>query len=175
MSGEETYPMPEHGWTCFHCGDKFTTVGAARIHFGADPSAVPGCLIKVQPGREKGLLMVLRKAEDEIERLRSWDAQREQDASNYHATVGDLERYFGKGVRSAYQAFQVLDSMEGRAIAADEKLDWIEAHQAWVTYRPGLEASRVIVHLEKVEFGRGATLRDAVADAIQIEEAKGKR
>lgn len=25
----ETYPMPKHGWTCFHCGETFTTVGSA--------------------------------------------------------------------------------------------------------------------------------------------------
>ncbi|MEE8059407.1 MAG: hypothetical protein V3T17_16460 [Pseudomonadales bacterium] len=34
-----TYKFPAHGWTCFHCGETFTAVGAARDHFGADPMA----------------------------------------------------------------------------------------------------------------------------------------
>lgn len=55
------YPKPKHGWTCFHCGDTFTTPGAARDHFGCEPSADPACKIKV--GEERGLVMALRRAE----------------------------------------------------------------------------------------------------------------
>ena len=61
---DDTYPMPAHGWTCFHCGETFKTPGAAQIHFGFDPSSDPGCRIKV--GAERGLLMALRKAEEEL-------------------------------------------------------------------------------------------------------------
>jgi hypothetical protein len=61
--GEGTYTKPAHGWTCFHCGETFTTFGSARDHFGATPNAEPGCLIKVRLGEERGLLMELRKAE----------------------------------------------------------------------------------------------------------------
>lgn len=64
----ETYPMPLHGWTCFHCGETFKTPGSARNHFGFDPSYDPACRIKV--GAERGLVMALRKAEQEIEELR---------------------------------------------------------------------------------------------------------
>lgn len=64
---QETYPMPPHGWTCFHCGETFTTPGAARDHFGFEPSRDPGCRIKL--GAERGLLRELRKAENEIDRL----------------------------------------------------------------------------------------------------------
>ena len=63
----ETYIRPPHGWTCFHCGDTFTTVGLARFHFGFDPSRDPACRIKV--GEERGLVMALRRAEAENERL----------------------------------------------------------------------------------------------------------
>lgn len=34
-----TYTAPEHGWTCFHCGETFKTPDAARLHFGQAPSA----------------------------------------------------------------------------------------------------------------------------------------
>ena len=39
----DTYPMPEHGWTCFHCGATFTNVNLARDHFGHYPFAKPAC------------------------------------------------------------------------------------------------------------------------------------
>jgi hypothetical protein len=67
----ETYPMPAKGWTCFHCGETFKTPGAARDHFGFAPSSEPGCRIKI--GAERGLLMALRKAEEEIARNRDED------------------------------------------------------------------------------------------------------
>lgn len=61
MTEAYLYSTPPHGWTCFHCGDTFTTPGAARDHFGFDPSSDPACRIKI--GAERGLVMELRKAE----------------------------------------------------------------------------------------------------------------
>lgn len=58
---------PEHGWTCFHCGETFRTVGGARDHFGAKPEATPGCFIRVQLGDERGLQMDLRKTEAKLD------------------------------------------------------------------------------------------------------------
>lgn len=63
----DTYPKPVHGWTCFHCGETFTTYGGARDHFGADQLKDPACRIKV--GEERGLVMALRRAEGHIDRL----------------------------------------------------------------------------------------------------------
>lgn len=71
MTEKATYPMPQHGWTCFHCGETFKTPGSARLHFGADPWAQPACRIKV--GAEMGLLMALRAAEDELAHFRNED------------------------------------------------------------------------------------------------------
>jgi hypothetical protein len=31
---EDTYPAPKHGWCCFHCGQNFFTMKAARLHIG---------------------------------------------------------------------------------------------------------------------------------------------
>lgn len=61
---DDLYPKPEHGWTCFHCGETFTTPGSAKDHFGFDPSCEPACRIKA--GGEKGLLMALRRLESEL-------------------------------------------------------------------------------------------------------------
>jgi hypothetical protein len=69
MPTAETYPMPDGGWTCFHCGETFTTIGTARDHFGAAPTAMPGCMIRVALGDERGLLMALRRAEARIAEL----------------------------------------------------------------------------------------------------------
>jgi hypothetical protein len=108
----DTYEPPPHGWTCFHCGETFTTVGAARDHFGADQGAEPGCLIDRvaleeggKPERGRGLLMALRKAEDEIAKLRAANEQLDHEAGAYHAMSAELERYFGEGVRSAHHAW----------------------------------------------------------------------
>lgn len=47
------YPMPLHGWTCFHCGETFSiakqgcadaATAAAREHFGPDPRWTPLCV-----------------------------------------------------------------------------------------------------------------------------------
>lgn len=59
--GRDTYDQPKHGWTCFHCGETFTTPGRARDHFGGTPNSMAACRIKF--GDEMGLLMELRKAE----------------------------------------------------------------------------------------------------------------
>lgn len=73
MTGD-TYDKPEHGWTCFHCGETFHTIGGARIHFGATPAATPGCMLKVSIGAERGLLMALRDAEDRLARYMEEDS-----------------------------------------------------------------------------------------------------
>lgn len=69
MTNAELHGCAFEGWQCFHCGEIFTTVGGARDHFGALPTATPGCMIKVQLGDERGLLMELRKAEEKIRSL----------------------------------------------------------------------------------------------------------
>lgn len=38
-----TYKGPEHGWTCFHCGETFLTVEGARLHFGEDVTGRAAC------------------------------------------------------------------------------------------------------------------------------------
>lgn len=73
MDSKATYPMPAEGWTCFHCGENFKTPGAARDHFGRTPDRKPGCIIKIELGGERGLLMALRSAEDELAKYREED------------------------------------------------------------------------------------------------------
>jgi hypothetical protein len=60
-------PPPALGWTCFHCGETFTTHDLARDHFGSTPDRVPGCIIQV--GGERSLLIALRSSEEQLDRV----------------------------------------------------------------------------------------------------------
>ncbi len=83
------------GWQCFHCGEIFTTAGGAQDHFGAKSDAKPGCILKVALGNERGLLMELRKAEDERDQLRA--RQAEIEAAPVVARVFESNRDFAAG------------------------------------------------------------------------------
>ncbi|MCH8197442.1 MAG: hypothetical protein IH904_05105 [Proteobacteria bacterium] len=63
MNLADIYSMPADGWVCFHCGERFTTLGAASDHFGVRPGDGLACRIKA--GEERGLLMAFRKAQAE--------------------------------------------------------------------------------------------------------------
>ena len=58
-----TYEAPTDGWVCFHCGERFHSYMAARMHFGPTPDSVPSCRI----GRDD--LTALRRAEHQVEYL----------------------------------------------------------------------------------------------------------
>ena len=64
----DTYPTPEHGWVCFHCGEHFpgTFEGSrrARDHFGWKPNSLAACQI------ERRDLRLLRAVEHERDRLK---------------------------------------------------------------------------------------------------------
>lgn len=70
---DETYQQPEHGWTCYHCGETFKKPGLAKLHFGGTMGALTGCQIKF--GEEMGLLMQLREAERLLEAWRNEDTE----------------------------------------------------------------------------------------------------
>lgn len=119
VDDQETYPKPSHGWTCFHCGETFTTPGAARDHFGFEPSRDPGCRIKL--GAERGLLRELRKAENEIDRLTyelhndgadGIRAHRTQTARHHGQLLASEEAGYERGLRDG------LSKAEGPIIQA---------------------------------------------------------
>lgn len=116
-----TYIGPLHGWTCFHCGETFTTVGAARDHFGADPLATPGCQIKA--GEERGLLMALRKAEAELARYRADDSDMDRklyamQAEHRAALQREEEKGYARGLA------------DGQALAAEDRANLQEPRDA---------------------------------------------
>lgn len=120
-AAEDTYPMPANGWTCFHCGETFTTVGSATDHFGAEIGATPGCLLRVQLGDERGWLMQFRRLEADLIELRH---QRDVANDEAESLAGQLMAWATRfpGCRTVHAAFNLYDSMEGRAFAAEEQL-----------------------------------------------------
>lgn len=119
-----TYAMPKDGWVCFHCGERFTTYGSARDHFGKHEGAEAGCLIDRvalenggTPERGRGLLMALRKAEAEIASLRAENERLGNDARLWHESEADRVRRIGH-----VQWWQELDSKQGEILALQERL-----------------------------------------------------
>lgn len=94
----DTYEKPALGWTCFHCGETFTTVGGAQDHFGADPSKEPGCMLKVSLGAERGLLMKLRALEDE---LTTFYQRRAAEDTDLHREIHALQSRHADALQTA--------------------------------------------------------------------------
>jgi hypothetical protein len=107
----DTYDIPQHGWTCFHCGETFTTVGGARTHFGGVPDVAPGCVTKVELGAERGLLTALRKAEDECRR--AWAAVHDE-TTDAHKAMHAMQSRHADALREAEEAGYARGLRDGR-------------------------------------------------------------
>lgn len=121
----ETYPMPKDGWVCFHCGERFTTIGNAEDHFGKRPQDMAACRIKL--GEERGLVMELRKAEASRDEWMDQALRGRDEIEHLECRVESLTTAMRsykpfRECRSINDVFFVFDSMEGRAIAAEERL-----------------------------------------------------
>lgn len=111
------------GWRCFHCGEHFHTYGSAQDHFGNYIGSTPGCVMKVQLGDERGLLMELRRVQSENEHLRQQMNEEYWAMTTFSAhlkTHIQSYRPFRK-CATLQDVFNVYDSMEGRAMAAGER------------------------------------------------------
>lgn len=103
MTDLETYPNPRHGWTCYFCGETFKKPGAARDHFGGDLGSTAACRIKAE---ERGLLMALRRCEDELARYREEDSDKNREmaamqAAHRRARAAAEEKGYARGLADA--------------------------------------------------------------------------
>lgn len=117
------------GWRCFHCDERFDTPGGAADHFGSYEGATPGCILKVQLGDERGLLMELRKREAELNTLRS-DLENETTSTRvfYAQLESHLQSYKQfRNCRSIQDVFNVYDSKEGEWLVGQERIAALEA------------------------------------------------
>jgi hypothetical protein len=91
----DTYPQPEHGWTCFHCGETFHAVGLAAVHFGSLIDGEPACRLNQ---KERGLAFQLRQAEEQLARYRAEDSDTDRAMHAMRADhVTELKREEEKG------------------------------------------------------------------------------
>lgn len=109
MSDCDTYQPPEHGWTCFHCGETFMHEQPARNHFGAHPFGEPGCILRMQDG-EHGLLRKIRAMERELERYHEEDSDQDREiaalrSAHGRALIGAEEKGYARGLRDARSEF----------------------------------------------------------------------
>ena len=111
LVAEGFYAPPEHGWTCFHCGETLTTYGAARDHFGFDPSDDPACRIKL--GGERGLVMALRKAENALTEMTALLHDESSEGYRIAAAQGSRHR---EQIMAAEEAGYERGLADGRAL-----------------------------------------------------------
>lgn len=115
--------IPPEGWTCFHCGETFRDAITAEDHFGSDQYEYvrPGCVDRLTYS-ERELRESLIDMAKELDGERDRSEELEIDSDNLHAEEAELARRFN-GARSVAQAWNVLDSMTGRALAAEEIIE----------------------------------------------------
>lgn len=110
--------MNSTAWQCFHCDELFTDEAEAREHFGANERADAACRIKARDG---GLLGALRNTEADLATWRLRAVLAEEQNTSAECVREEYGRYFQRA-RSAWEAFCLYDTMEGRALAAEERL-----------------------------------------------------
>lgn len=111
-------------WRCFHCDDVFTDSEEARVHFGDYLNSEPACKIGA------GFMRKYREMEAEVSRLRT-DIDAEVSSNEiFNARLEMLLNSYRpfRQCRSVRDVFNVFDSMEGRAIAAESKSNSVREH-----------------------------------------------
>lgn len=124
MSEPDTYQAPEHGWACFHCGETFTAVKAARLHFGNDITDEPGCVLKLK-GDDQGLLALVRYQYAELDRYRMEDQpiMRELYAlgsTHARAQIEAEQRGYDRGLKDG-QIYLASKPLPAEVVAAVEQ------------------------------------------------------
>lgn len=138
-------------WTCFHCGETFTTPGIARDHFGFDPSCDPACRIKA--GAERGLVMALRKAEADCDELRHLLHDEASEAYRLYAAQTTRHR---AQLMATEEAGYEKGLGDGRSEALAQQQARIEALEG---------ALGRIAHFPKLRGARSQDARDMVSIA----------
>lgn len=111
-------------WLCFHCGFETADRREAQAHFGEGPDEEPLCRSWAEldaDGRAseyQSAMGELEREREEADRLRTEVENLEHRLGSYESLVGSRFR----GCRTIGDAFNLFDSMEGRALAAEQRL-----------------------------------------------------
>lgn len=118
-------------WRCFHCDEVFQSRQEASDHFAVD--GVPPMCVDPITKDEKARMVVVRRLEAEVMKLRKENEDLDHMAGCLKAMESELARYFGTcggvPVKTASQAFLVYEAMIGRAEAAEQQLAALRASQ----------------------------------------------
>jgi hypothetical protein len=158
---EATYERPEHGWTCFFCGETFKTPGLARAHFGGDPLSMAGCQIKA--GEERMLLGALREAEkllDDYRRECDPESKRyyEMQADHAAALRREEEEGYERGLADGRANLAHVTRERDEALARLAEADAVIVERGKVTYARDMP-SRYLVWLDEALARHAARAR----------------
>ena len=107
----------DRSWLCFHCDERFTDREEARQHFGEMRTGVALCQ---EPRDVQDALRRARDAENRwMDVAAKLGVERTENERLAHM-LASWERQFG--TTDPREAWNRLDSMEGRALAAEERL-----------------------------------------------------
>lgn len=118
------------GWACFHCFAFFPPtregIEAAMEHFSETPDLPPECLDANSPPRK---LARRARAAEKLHQDLLWRNEWDDAAYVMYAELTSLKSEFARRlkVKTATDAFNKFDSVEGRALAAEATLKVIEA------------------------------------------------
>lgn len=116
-------------WTCFHCGFSTADPKEASAHFGDNDEGTALCQdwaemnTDERAGAFQGAVQELNGEREENAKLRTANEGLEYQVNGFAIDIG---QYF-KGCQTPYEAFCKFDSMEGRALAAEERLNTLRA------------------------------------------------
>lgn len=118
---KETRPCEAKEWRCFFCDEVFTDEEAARFHFGGEMSGGAAC---VDPLRhdEAARMRELREAKEHAAKMQRESEAAEEDVARLHGFESELERLFGDGVRTPWQAWLKLEHWQNLDEANREHL-----------------------------------------------------
>ena len=107
-------------WRCLHCDEIFTDRQGAQDHFGLTECEHPTCIVAATETQKA----IIEDRREWRERALKAEADQEQTAYELHLMQYDLRysRHF-RGAKSLTDVENAFESMEGRALAAEDALD----------------------------------------------------
>ena len=110
-------------WVCFHCGFSSADRIEAAGHFGEFGDEFPICLTWAKLNADDRL-QEYQNITGELNREREENLRMRSQIEGLEYRLYDFEILLGsrfKGCKTINDAFNLYDSMEGRALAAEEK------------------------------------------------------
>lgn len=131
-------------WLCFHCGFQTDKEAEAQAHFGDFEEAVSVCLDWDKLNAD-GKVAEYQNTLAELNASREYSDDLRRENENLEYRIGSQESEIKahkpfRNCRSINDIFNVYDSMEGRALAAEERLTKWETFDGYI--KAGIKLGR---------------------------------